>query len=141
MKALTASLLAALLGCGTAAKHNESFPHPPGTFLITADQIQRSGAHTAWQVLRQNAPMLLTEEDQNGRPSRLGRRGRASLMLNDAPMIVLDEARVPDFRALDSIEAESIRTILIYDGVEGTTYYGTDAVSGVIVIRTKDGHS
>ena len=48
---------------------------------------------------------------------------------------------MPDFHALDTIEAQSILTILIYDGVEGTTYYGTDAVSGVIVIKTKDGRS
>jgi outer membrane cobalamin receptor len=56
-------------------------------------------------------------------------------------MIMLDGVRVPDFHALESIDAQSIFTILIYDGVEGTTYYGTDAVSGVIVIKTKDGQS
>jgi outer membrane cobalamin receptor len=62
-------------------------------------------------------------------------------VLDEAPMIMLDGARVSDFHALESIDAQSIFTILIYDGVEGTTYYGTDAVSGVVVIRTKDGQS
>ncbi len=141
MKALTASILASLLGCGQAVKHNESMPHPPGTFLITAEQIERSGAHSAWQVLRQDAPMLTMHEDRNGRPQSISRRGRSSFVLDEAPMIVLDGVRVPDFHSLETIDAQSIFTILIYDGVEGTTYYGTDAVSGVIVINTKDGGS
>ena len=69
----------------------------------------------------------------------MGRRGRCSFLLDEAPMIMLDGVRVPDFHALDTIEAQSILTIVIYNGVEGTTYYGTDAVSGVVVIKTKDG--
>jgi len=46
-----------------------------------------------------------------------------------------------DFRALDDIDAQSILTIYIYDGIEGTTYYGTNSGSGVIVIKTKAGQS
>ena len=111
----------------------------PGTFLITAEQIEKSGAHTAWQVLKQQAPMLTMREDRNGRPVSIGRHGRASFLLDEAPIVLLDGVRVPDFHSLDAIDAQSIFTILIYDGVEGTTYYGTDAVSGVILIRTKDG--
>lgn len=141
MKSVIASLVVALLGCGSAIRSNTSAPHPPGTILITAEQIEKSGAHTAWQVLKQDAPMLTMREDRNGRPLSLGRRGRSSFMLDEAPMILLDGVRVPDFHALESIDAQSIFTILIYDGVEGTTYYGTDAGSGAIVIKTKDGQS
>ena len=139
MKALSASLVLVWLGCGPAVNQSASTLAAPGTYLITAEQIEKSGAHTAWQVLRQQAPMLTLREDRNGRPASMSRRGRSSFMLDEAPMIMLDGVRVPDFHALESIEAASILTILIYDGVEGTTYYGTDAVSGVIVIRTKDG--
>ena len=131
MKALTASLLVALASCGPAVNQNDNTRAAPGTFLITAEQIEKSGAHTAWQVLKQHAPMLTMREDRNGRPVSIGRHGRASFLL--------DGVRVPDFHSLDTIDAQSIFTILIYDGVEGTTYYGTDAVSGVILIRTKDG--
>ena len=141
MKALTASFVVVLFACGPAVQHGTRSDVPPGTFMITAEQIEKSGAHTAWQVLRQDAPMLTIREDRNGRPLSLGRRGRSSFMLDEAPMILLDGVRIPDFHALESIDAQSIFTILIYDGVEGTTYYGTDAVSGVIVIRTKDGQS
>jgi outer membrane cobalamin receptor len=139
MKALPASLLVALFGCGPAVHQSASSAPAPGTFLITAEQIEKSGAHNAWQVLRQEAPMLQLNEDRNGRPASIGRRGRSTFLLSEAPVIMLDGVRVPDFHALDTIEAQSIFAILIYDGVEGTTYYGTDAVSGVIVIKTKDG--
>jgi outer membrane cobalamin receptor len=141
MKALTASLVVVSFGCGQAVKNTDAVSHPAGTFLITAEQIEKSGAHSAWQVLRERAPMLTLREDRNGRPASMGRRGQSSFVLDEAPMIMLDGARVPDFHALESIDAQSIFTILIYDGVEGTTYYGTDAVSGVVVIRTKDGQS
>jgi len=60
-------------------------------------------------------------------------------VLQDAPLVVLDGVRLTDFRALDGIPAATILTISIYNGIEGTTFYGTNAVSGVIVIKTKDG--
>jgi outer membrane cobalamin receptor len=125
--------------CGATAGGHRTPDRPAGGFLITAEEIQRSGARTAWQVLRDQAPILLAEEDQNGRPVRLTRRGRASLLLNDAPMVLLDGVLMPDFRNLDAVEAQSIQAIMIYDGIEGTTYYGTNAVSGVIVIKMKNG--
>ena len=141
MKALPASLFVALLGCGPAIKHDTTAHLPSGTFLITAEQIEKTGARTAWQVLKQSAPMLQASEDRNGRPAQLGRRGRTSFLLDDAPTILIDGVRIPDFRTLDDIDAQSILTIYIYDGIEGTTYYGTNSGSGVIVIRTKDGHA
>ena len=39
------------------------------------------------------------------------------------------------------VEQPGAFAILIYDGIEGTTYYGTNSVSGVILIKTKDGQS
>ncbi len=141
MKALPASLVVALVGCGPAVKHDVTARQPSGTFLITAEQIEKTGARTAWQVLKQSAPMLQTSDDRNGRPAQLGRRGRTSFLLDDAPTILLDGVRIPDFRALDDIDAQSIFTIYIYDGIEGTTYYGTNSGSGVIVIKTKAGQS
>ena len=141
MKALTALLLLAVPGCGPAAQQASKDLLPPGTFLITAEQIQKSGARTAWQVLKQRAPMFQTSEDRNGRPSKLSRRGRASFLLDESPTVLVDGVRLPDFRVLDDIDAQSIFTIYIYDGIEGTTYYGTNSGTGAIVIRTKEGQS
>ena len=139
MKALLLSLTVALAGCGPAARQNIDTAAAPGTFLITAEQIQKSGATTAWQVLKHHAPMLTLREDRNGRPQSMGRRGRSSFVLDEAPMVLVDGVRVPDFHALETIDAHSINSILIYDGVEGTTYYGTGAASGVIVSTSKNG--
>ena len=141
MKAFHASLVALLLSCGPGVQREMPAGVPPGTFLITAEQIEKSGARTAWQVLKQSAPMLQTTDDRNGRPSKLGRRGRTSFVLDESPAILVDGVRIPDFRSLDDIDAQSIFSIYIYDGVEGTTYYGTNSGSGVIVIKTKDGQS
>ncbi|PYO30972.1 MAG: hypothetical protein DMD51_08150 [Gemmatimonadetes bacterium] len=110
-----------------------------GVQVITAEQIARSGASTAWDVLKREAPTLTLRDTRGGRPASAGRRGRSSIVLQDAPLVVLDGVRLTDFRALDGIPAVTILMISIYTGIEGTTYYGTNAVSGVIVIQTKDG--
>ena len=110
-----------------------------GVQVITAEQIARSGASTAWDVLKREAPTLTLRDTRGGRPASAGRRGRSSIVLQDAPLVVLDGVRLTDFRALDGIPAVTILTISVYTGIEGTTYYGTNAVSGVIVIQTKDG--
>src|SRR5256884_5035840 len=110
-----------------------------GVHVITAEQIARSGASTAWDVLKREAPTLTVRDPRGGRPAWAGRRGRSSIVLQDAPLVVLDGVRLTDFRALDGIPAVTILMISIYTGIEGTTYYGTNAVSGVIVIQTKDG--
>jgi len=111
----------------------------PGVQVITAEQIARSGAHTAWEVLKREAPLLSLRDNRSGRAGSAGRRGRTSIVLDDPPVVILDGTRLTDFHALDGIPAATILSISIYTGVEGTTYYGTNAVSGVIVIETKDG--
>src|SRR5205809_7332913 len=95
MKALTASLVVVLLGCGPAAQHGTKSDVPPGTFTITAEEIEKSGAHTAWQVLKRHAPMLQAQGDRNGRPASLGRRGRVRLYLVHCPWIMLVGVRLP----------------------------------------------
>jgi outer membrane cobalamin receptor len=134
--AAVASVLLALLACSRAATGHHEMAQP-GWVLITAEQIERSGGHTAWEVLQREAPMLTLREDRNGRPARMGRRGRSTIYLDEAPVIVLDGVKIGDWRSLDQIPADAIFSIRILTGIEGTTYYGTDAVSGVILIRTK----
>jgi len=138
MKAVSASLLLGLLACGPARQSTNTLA-APGTFLITAEQIAKTGAQNAWQVLQHSAPMLMAQNDKDGRPSKLTRRGRSSLVLDDSPIVLVDGVRLSDFRNLDSVGAESIKAIYIMDGVNGTTYYGTNSGSGVILIKTKDG--
>jgi outer membrane cobalamin receptor len=107
--------------------------------VITDEMIARSGRATAWEVLRKLVPQLTYGEKKSGQPSKLERRGRASFLLNDAPLVFLDGVRLPDFRSLEQVAASTIESIEILNAIDGTTYYGSNAVSGVIVIRTKTG--
>jgi outer membrane cobalamin receptor len=106
--------------------------------LITEEKITHSGALNAWEVLKRLAPQFRYSE-RRGQPTNLERRGRSSILLSDAPRVFLDGADVVDFRSLTQIPASTIFSIEILNGIEGTTYYGSNAVSGVILVRTKNG--
>jgi len=134
-----ATALTWAVACSHAtAAHSRATPNDGGK-LITAAQIERSGSHTAWEVLKHEAPMLSLEDDRNGRPVQMHWRGRSSIYLEDAPAVVLDGVRVADWKVLAQIPAQQIETINIMTGIEGTTYYGTNSASGVIEIKTKSG--
>ena len=115
-------------------------PHNDGDrILITEEMIARSGGQTAWEVLRREAPQITYRENRNGQATGMSRRGRSSFVLNDAPMLFVDGVRNTDFRSLQQLPASILFSIEVLTGTEGTTYYGTDAVSGVILVRTKTG--
>lgn len=109
--------------------------------IITARAIAQSDARNAWEVLRRNGRFTF-DETADGEPTRLAsHRGRSSIVLanSDTPLVYVDGARLLDVRVLRQITAESIESIRILSGIEGTTYYGTNAGAGVILIRTKAG--
>jgi outer membrane cobalamin receptor len=107
--------------------------------VITEAMIARSGGQTAWEVLRREAPQLTFSENRNGQATAMTRRGRSSFVLNDSPMVIIDGTRNQDIRALQSLPASALLRIEVLTGQEGTTYYGTDAVGGVIIIKTRTG--
>lgn len=130
----------ALLALSCAVHATRTVPANDGDrILITAEQIERSGSTTAWEALRKLAPQFTYGEKKSGQPSKLERRGQSSFLLNDAPLVFLDGVRLPDFRTLQQLSATTIETIEVLNGIDGTTYYGSNAVSGVILIRTKNG--
>lgn len=132
--------LAVTLSLSCAVHGTRSVPGNDGDrIFITADQIAHSGSATAWEALRKLVPQFSYGEKKSGQPSRLERRGQSSFLLSDAPLVFLDGVRLPDFRTLQQLSAETIESIEVLNGIDGTTYYGTNAVSGVILIRTKDG--
>ncbi|PYP26988.1 MAG: hypothetical protein DMD55_09535 [Gemmatimonadetes bacterium] len=140
MRAPIACLLLALSGWGCARPRTGTEAGiPPGGLLIDEQHIQQSGGHTAWEVLKRTAPMFRTRENRYGQPEGMERRGPSSIYLQDPPVVMIDGVRVSDLKALDQIPANTLFSILVLSGIEGTTYYGTNAVSGVIVIRTKNG--
>lgn len=133
----------ALMGATVAACHPRPIPvgasPSAGRIVISQAEIERSGGQTAWDVLKKELPEFTFHENARGEPTRLERRGQSSILLSDAPMIFLDGARMTDYHALTQVLASTLRRIEVLDGVEATTYYGTDAVDGAILIFTKNG--
>lgn len=140
VRCLSLATVLPLIGaaCAHGTQQQSQAPKPAGIY-IDQDHIQRSGAATAWDVLKREAPVMTFRDDRNGRPARLGWRGQSSILLEDSPLVILDGVRLADFRVLADIPAQTLFDIWVLNGIDGTTYYGTDAVSGVVVIRTKTG--
>lgn len=107
--------------------------------MITEAMIARSGAQTAWEVLRREVPQISYGENRNGQATGMERRGRSSITLKDPPMLFIDGVRIQEIGTLQQLPASTVLSIEVLTGAEGTTYYGTDAVGGVILVRTKKG--
>lgn len=135
------AVVAVFASLATAACHplQPSPENDPDRIVITEAAIAKSGGQTAWEVLRRTAPQITFSENRNGQATAMTMRGRSSFVLNDSPMVMIDGARNMDIRALQSLPASTLRQIEILSGSAGTTYYGTDAVGGVIIIKTKTG--
>lgn len=131
--------IAIVLTACSRAPGSSQHSTPQSGHLITHTMIAKSGSRTAWDALRRHAPYLTFGEDRRGQPNSLSRRGRASFALNDAPMVLVDNVKVGDYRLLKQMPAEEIESIRILSSIDGTTYYGTNAVGGVIEIHTKVG--
>src|SRR2546430_8429679 len=126
-----------------ACLHPHAASRPLGNdgdrILITEEMITRSRGQTAWEVLKKEAPQLTYRERRDGQPSKLERRGAASFVLNDAPLIFVDGVQLIDIQRLQTLPASTVHSIEILNGLDGTTYYGSNAVSGVYVNTTKNG--
>jgi len=137
---LILTLAAALGACRTGRRAGPKQIKPAGE-LITARAIAHTDARNAWEVLQRDGHFSM-DETANGDPARLAsRRGRSSILLagSDVPLVYVDGVQLLDLRMLREITAESIESIRILNGIEGTTYYGTNAGAGVIVIKTRAG--
>ncbi len=113
---------------------------PAGTDIITGEQIQKSTATNVWDLLRARAYKYDFKEDRNGVPSTIQtRHGRSSVALRDSdtPLVLVDGARLTDFRFLRQMTTDSIDMIEMMNGITGTVAQGTNASAGVIVIHTK----
>jgi len=105
--------------------------------VVTAEQIQKSGARTVWEALQLNVPVVsFRGTTQSGEDLRIRRRGRSSLLLNDDPRVFIDQVRIADLSVLDGMPASDIAAIVVLSGLDGTTYYGTSAGNGVVLIFT-----
>lgn len=130
----------ALVPSTLAAQSEGPVLGPAAGKIITAEDIELSKARTAWEALRRTAPFLRMREDgASGAPDRILWRGKGSMHKIAQPRIVVDGILLPSVTYLWSIPAEQIERIQILNGIDGTTFYGSDTVGGVIYIYTKRG--
>lgn len=130
----------ASVSCGLPLRRNPK-PVPADNIVITAADIARMNVNTAFDVLRRRVPQMNFHTDRNGQNIAASRHGSGSMVLNDSPMLIVDGARMTDLDALAQMPAGSVDSITVMTGISGTTYYGTDATGGVIIVRTKQGGS
>lgn len=139
------SVVAGLLVLAASCKSFHPAPAVPASgserIMITEAMIARSGGQTAWEVLRREVPQMSYSENRNGQATGMERRGRSSILLRDPPMLFIDGVRIQDVSTLQQLPASTLRSIEVLTGSEGTTYYGTDAVGGVILVITKSGNA
>src|SRR3989454_11006119 len=130
--------LVSAAACGGARGGIEQSNAPSGGRVVTADDIAASGAKTAWDAVRLTVPNVQLRENR-GRPTRIQRRGRASIYLHDQVRVMVGNVRVSDIRVLEQVAASGILTIEVLSGVDATTYYGGTPTSGGILLKTKTG--
>jgi TonB-dependent SusC/RagA subfamily outer membrane receptor len=92
-----------------------------------------------WEALQRTVRYADFGESSTGDPARVHRRGFSSISLTEDMPIYIDRIQVRDLTILDALPAADIEQIQVLSGVEATTYYGTNAGDGVILIRTRRG--
>ena len=120
-------------GCGHNVRPRSYAP--PGEQLILHDEIVKSGAVDAWEAVRRLSHMT-TSTTAAGDPSRLYRRGRSSLVIREAPVIVVDGIQSTDLQTLTQLRADQIAWIRILTGAASTTRYGAPGGAGAVIVQT-----
>lgn len=110
-----------------------------GGQVVTEEEIAKSGARTAWEVLQLTVHNITFNETSRGQPTRITRRGRSSVVLDDGPRILMDGVSLTDYTVLARMPAADLRSIEVLSAIEATTLYGTNHSGGVIRIHTKTG--
>ncbi len=129
---------AVLLGaCGIRPR--SALPDAQAGTIVTAEEIAESEATTMWEALQRTVRHARFAESATGAPVRVHRRGFSSISLLEDMPIYIDKVQVRDLMILDAMPARDIERIQVLTGVHATTYYGTNAGDGVILIRTRGG--
>jgi len=123
---------------------------------ISADSlVQRAPITNINQLLQSRAAgVSVFESPLTGAEARVRIRGANSLSLSNEPIYYIDGIRMESSTGsssigiggtnpsrLNDLNPEEIESIEIVKGPSASTLYGTDAVNGVIVIRTKHGRA
>ncbi len=135
LRALLLALLVHAPGCGTLQLQPRAAV-PSQEEVITAAQIERSGARTAWEALRRSHVHLSFFEGNGGEARQLGQRGS----YQQAPLVVIDGLPAADgFRQLSQLPAPVIARIRVLTATAAMPRFGAAAGGGAILIETRKG--
>ena len=127
--------LLVLTACATRSREDARPNQITGQY-VTAEQIRATGASTAWEALKFTV-RTHRFSDYRGMPVRIySDRGQGSMVLREDPFVLLDGTKLGDITMLRMIPADNLYSIQVLTGPDATTYYGTSAVAGVILIET-----
>lgn len=135
---VTGSALLVLAAACAAPPRGGGDPSAPKGEVVTSEQIAATGAGNVWDVLRRTVRSLSYMTGTDGRPLAIRARGRSSIRTDDQVLVVIDNARVDDIRLLASMPASTVERIVVMSGIEASTYFGTNAGDGAILIITKN---
>ncbi len=133
--AVVCAALLVLAACATRSREEARPDHISGQY-VTAEQIRATGASTAWEALKFTV-RTHRFSDYRGMPVRIySDRGQGSMVLREDPFVFLDGTKLADITVLRMVPAHNLFSIQVLTGPDATTYYGTSAVAGVILIET-----
>lgn len=133
----SSTLIACVLlgaGCGPAVRGPHLY-QTPGEQLILADEIAKSGATNAWEVVSRSSHMS-TSTNSRGEPTRMWRRGRSSLYASETPIVVVDGVESVDIQILSQIRADRIAWMRILTASASASRFGTDGGAGAVIVQT-----
>lgn len=131
------ALVTLAAACSTIRGRTSDGVDPNAGTIITSAMIEQSGARTMWEAVRRTVRFTVFTESGFGEPERIRRRGASTMVLREDMRVFLDGLEVHDVRILDEYPAVEIERIQVLTGIHATTYFGTGATDGVIVIATR----
>ena len=133
-----ALLVCATVAAGACTPRRVTESRASGSQVVSSERIAASNARTAWDALRLTVNgITFLESGRTSAPARMRHRGTSSLVLRDHPLIYIDEVRIADVAVLRNMPASDLESIHVFSGIDATTYYGTNAGDGVILLRTR----
>jgi len=143
MRPLVVVAIPAILGslaCSSLAPLSGD-PIAPSGRLITQRMIASTNAKDAWDVVKRTGMFRMSDGSASTRPWIRSRRGRSSILVAaaDAPHIIVDGTRIDDAAYLYVIPANSIASIQILNGIDGSAREGLNSGAGVIYVTTRVG--
>lgn len=118
---------------------------------INASEIENAPVSDISDVLHGRVTGVVVSQGAGnvGSASRIVVRGRATMSLDNSPIVYIDGVRMnsqtegtwgdPSVSRLDDLDPADIKDIQVIRGPSAATLYGTEASNGVILITTKGG--